>query len=118
MEKTLGFQIVINDKKVCRAGFENKNSVVTCILDSIRREKNELEELNISVAGLNSDTNQSVNWFDSKLSEKDEILIEIISDDFDTPSSTKSALSEKEIITRKLKRYHKLKEELKGYLED
>ncbi|PQV46849.1 hypothetical protein CLV33_1081 [Jejuia pallidilutea] len=118
MKKIFGFQITINDKKICRAGFENKNSVLTCILDSIRRENDESEELNISIAGLNSDTKERANWFQSKLNEKDKISIEIISDNFDSPISMRSALSEKDIITRKLKTYHKLKEELKEYLEE
>lgn len=48
-------------KKICRAGFENKNSVLTCILDSIKRENDDSEELNISIAGLNSDTKKRTN---------------------------------------------------------
>lgn len=118
MKKIFGFQITINDEKICRAGFENNNSVLTCILDSVRRENDESEELNISISGLNSDTKERASWFQNKLKEKDKISIEIISDNFDSPTSMKSPLSEKEIITRKLKTYYRLKEELKEHLEE
>ena len=117
MKKIFGFQVCINDEKVCRAGFENKNSIVTCILDSVRRKNDYSEELNISISGLNSDTHQSAQWFRNKLQEGDKISIEIISDHFDEPSSLKPAYSKQDIIKQKLKSYHKLKAELKDYLE-
>lgn len=39
-----GFEITLNDKNICNAGFEKEKSVVSCILNSIRREKDEKEE--------------------------------------------------------------------------
>lgn len=118
MKNKFGFQVLINGKKICRAGFENENAIVTCILDSVRREKDNSEELNISISGLNSDTQQHANWFSNKLQEGDKISIEIISNNFDTPISISKAFSEKDILSQKLKYYHKLKEELKDYLKE
>ena len=113
-----GFQININDNKICRAGFENENSIVTCILDSVRRKNDNSEELNISISGLNSDTYQHSKWFDNKLQEGDKISIEIITNNFDSPISSSKAYSKKDILNQKLKSYYKLKEELKDYLEE
>ena len=85
MKKVFGFQVLINGKKICRAGFENETAIVTCILDSVRREKDNSEELNISISGLNSDTHQHANWFRNKLQEGDNVSIEIISNNFEVP---------------------------------
>lgn len=116
MKKRFGFQVNINDKIICRAGFENENSIVTCILDTLRRENENSEELSISVSGLNSDTYQHADWLKGKLQEGDKISITIISNNFDEPKSTGKAYTEKDILNQKLKSYHKLKEELKDYL--
>lgn len=116
MKKIYGFQIKINEKKICRAGFEKENSVVSCILSSIRRAVDDSEELAINVGGLNSDTNQYVDWFDAKLNLGDIITIEVISSDFDLPVSVRESKPKKDIIAQKLERYHQLKEELKKYL--
>lgn len=116
MKKIFGFKVLINDEIICRAGFENENAVVTCILDSIRRKNDDSEELNITIGGLNSDTNQHVDWYKNNLQEGDKISIEIISNDFDTPSLIRERMSEKDIIARKLEYFNKLKTELKDYL--
>ncbi len=118
MKNIFGFKVLINEELICRAGFENANSVVTCILDSIRRKNDDSEELNISISGLNSDTNQPVAWIDNKLQKGDKISIEIISDNFDTPSSIREPKSEKDIIAQKLKYFDKLQAELKDHLKD
>lgn len=118
MKKIFGFQVFINDIRICRAGFENKNSIVYCILNSIRREKDDSEELNISIGGLNSDKGQHADWYTHGLKEGDKITVEIISNDFDTPVSMGKPYSNKEIITQKLEAYYQLKEELKEYLKE
>lgn len=118
MKKIFGFQVSINDEKICRAGFENKNAIVTCILDSVRRENDDREELNLTIGGLNSDTHQSVRWLNGKLEEGDKVSIEVISNNFDKPTTAGKAYSKQDIIKQKLKSYHKLKEELKDYLDD
>lgn len=118
MKKIFGFKVLINEETICRAGFENENSILTCILDSIRRKDDDSEELNISISGLNTDTNQSVAWIDNKLKEGDKISIEIISDNFDTPYVIREPKSEKDIIAQKLKYFNKLKAELKDHLKE
>ncbi|MBN2635544.1 MAG: hypothetical protein JXR61_04685 [Prolixibacteraceae bacterium] len=116
MKKIYGFQIKIDGKKICRAGFEKENSVVSCILSSIRRAVDDSEELAINVGGLNSDTNQHVDWLDTKLQLGDKITIEVISTDFDLPKTIREPKPKQDVIAQKLERYHLLKEELKEYL--
>ena len=91
MKKVFGFKVLINDKPICRAGFEKDNSVVTCILNSIRRERDESEILDINVGGLNSETEQYVDWFNGALQEGDKITIEIIKEDFDPPATIRNS---------------------------
>mgnify|MGYP003633639636 CR=1 FL=1 len=118
MKKIFGFKVLLNEKVICRAGFENKNAVVNCILNSIRREKDNSEELNIIIGGLNSDMNQHVNWFDSSLQEGDKISIEIISENFDPPTTIHRSKSKKDLIDQKMEYYYRLKEELKDHLKE
>ncbi len=117
MKKTYGFEVKINDKLICRAGFQEVDSVVTCILSSVRREGDEKEELEISVGGLNSETEQNVSWFkNSNLKEGDKVSFELISHSFTKPKSTTRKISEKDILIDKLRQYKKLKDEMKDYL--
>ena len=95
-KKIYGFKVQLNDKVVCRAGFEKENSVVSCIIDSIRREKDEKEELNINVGGLNSDTNQYVDWFRNALKEGDKMTMNINSGDFDSHVKIRNSARKKE----------------------
>ena len=118
MKKIFGFKVLINEEIICRAGFENANSVVSCILNSVRRKNDDSEELDISIGGLNSDTNQHVDWHRNNLQTRDKISIEIISDNFDTPSSIRERMSEKDIIAQKLEYFNKLKVELKDHLKE
>jgi hypothetical protein len=118
MKKRLGFNVLINEEVICRAGFDNANSVVSCILNSIRRKNDDSEVLNISIGGLNSDTNQHVDWHRDNLQTGDKISIEIISDNFDTPSSIRERMSGKDLIAQKLEYFNKLKIELKDHLKE
>jgi hypothetical protein len=114
--KAYGFKVILNDELICRAGFKKENSVVTCILDSVRRKNEDFEELNISIGGLNSETKENVNWFKKPLQEGDNISVEIITDNFDAPSIKRKPISKKDALERKLKLFYKLKEELKEHL--
>ena len=119
MKKIYGFKVLINEELVCRAGFEEGNSVVTCILSSVRRKDDASEELNLSIGGLISDSDQNASWYNNNnLQEGDKISIEIISSDFDPPASIKPKISEKDIVAHQLKYYYLLKEELKEYLDE
>ncbi len=116
MKKIFGFEVHINGKQICRAGFEKENSVLTCILSSVRRENNSSEELDISITGLNSETKQYATWHKRELEKGDRITLEVISDNFDSPTSIREPKPEKDIIARKIKQYNRLKEELKEHL--
>ena len=123
MKKIHGFKVLLNEELVCRAGFEQGDSVVTCILSSIRRKDDASEELNLSIGGLISDSGQNASWYNNNnLQEGDKISIEIISSDFDPPASINPKISEKDIeahqLKNKLKHYYILKEELKEYLDE
>ncbi|MCQ0113055.1 hypothetical protein SAMN04487906_0191 [Zhouia amylolytica] len=118
MKKAFGFKVAVNDQLICRAGFENEHSIVTCILDSVRRKNENSEELSIHISGLNSDTNHQVDWFKDSLKEGDKISIEVISNGFDPPATERKAFKDKDLIAHKLKTYYKLKEELKEHLNE
>ena len=111
-----GFKITVNNKTICRAGFENENSVLTCILTSSLLKNQQRNDLDFYVNGLNSDTKQHAQWFKSNLKKGDKIELEIITDDFEPPKTYKKQLTKEDVIQKKLKTYHKLKEELQEYL--
>jgi hypothetical protein len=111
-----GFKVTLNSKPICRAGFENENSVLTCILTSSFLKNQNRNELDLSVSGLNSDTKQSANWFIGNLKKGDKIELEVITEGFEVPKTIKKPISEEEIIQKKIRQYNKLKEELKDHL--
>ncbi len=117
MKSNYGFKISVNDKILTHAGLENQNFIISCILNSFRRELHPEEGLDLSVSGLISDTQQHVNWVDSPLKTGDKITIEIIENGFDNPVSVSESKPEEEILKGKLRAYHKLKAELKDYIK-
>ncbi|MGB3588045.1 MAG: hypothetical protein WBA23_15965 [Tunicatimonas sp.] len=84
-----GFEIKLNGEHLCRAGFEEVFSVLTCHVVSIRRERDNIEKLGLRVGGLNSETNQHMNWVKQDLQEGDKLSVEVISDNFDPPTSVR-----------------------------
>ena len=118
MKEIFGLKVSINGQEICRAGFEKENSVVKCIVSSIRRKDDETEVLDLSVGGLNSDTRQHADWAKSELSAGDKVSIEVISDDFDLPKSIREPVSEKSLIDQKLQYFYRLKEELKDHINE
>ena len=116
MKNTFGFKVHVNGNQICRAGFAKENSVVTCILTSVNRGNDSSDELDISISGLNSETKQHVTWHKEKLKKGDTISLEVITENFDKPTSIREPKPEKEIIARKIKQYKRLQEELKDYL--
>jgi hypothetical protein len=113
-----GLEIYLNDSYLCRAGFENTYHVLTCMINSFRRDIDKGEELFLEVAGLNSETDQNFDWINTELKSGDRISIQIITDKFDKPSKIREGDSKKFILERKIEYYHKLKEELKEHLTD
>ena len=118
MKDILGFKIELNGELVSVAGIENSDyGVVICILNSVKREFDHYEGVELHLSGLNSAEQNHLKWETKSLNEGDVVSVEVVKPPFDKPMSKKSMQkSEEEIIQDKLKRYHKLKEELKGYL--
>ena len=112
-----GFEISLNDKLLCKAGFGNNHGIVTCIIDAILRKDKKEQELFLNISGLNSDTGQHVKWLrNNALNEHDTIVIKVIKNDFDSPNEIREKKSEEFLLEQKIKTYKRLKEELKGYL--
>ena len=118
MTKSYGYEVHLNDKFVCRAGFDNDNHVSTVILTSVRKKGEPEQDMFLQASGMNSDTAQHVDWANEKLKIGDRITIQIVSDRFHSPSSLKEKQSPEEILEGKMKYYHKLKEELKDHLAE
>lgn len=112
-----GFEIKLNGKVLCIAGQKENHGVVTCIINAIFRKKDETQQLNLNVSGLNSDTLEYTKWIkETELKLDDEILIKVVDTHFDLPKETKKHHRKELSIDQKLKKYYKLKEELKEHL--
>lgn len=116
MANNFGFKVSVNDELLTRAGLNNHQFVVTCILNSFRRELIPEEALDVNVSGLITKNNQHVKWASAPLKLGDKITIEVINEGFDTPAEFSEISSEEFILKSKLKTYHKLKDELKDYI--
>jgi len=112
-----GFEIELNGKKLVRAGFNCRHYVISCILNSLRRDRDESEELHISVGGLDIKADQHVDWAREDLKLGDTLSIKVIDGNFDNPVTYAERVSEEEELKRKLDYYYQLKEELKEYLD-
>lgn len=111
-----GFEIHINDKYLCRAGFENAYHVLSLILTSAKRTNN-TEDLAMNIAGVNSETENYCDWVNTPLKLGDRISIQIVTENFDKPLRVREKESSQFVLERKLEYYHKLKEELKEHLD-
>ena len=112
-----GFEIELNGKKIVRAGLDCRHYVLSCIFNSLRRDRDESEELNIGVSGWDIKADQHVTWMREDLKLGDILSIKIIDDNFDNPVACTERVSEEEIRKRKIDHYYWLKEELKEYLD-
>lgn len=117
MEKSYGFEVSLNGRKLTRAGISKENYVVNCIIGSVHRE-NDSGGLYMQIGGLDSDLDMHFSWLGEQLNHGDKILVEVIDDGFDGPNSTYKPFSEEEIREQKMKHYLQLKEELKDYLQE
>lgn len=111
-----GFEVRVNGEQVCKAGIDTDRHVVTCILTSLRRA-HEPHTLDLAVSGLNSVTGESADWIDMDIKHGDTITIKVIASDFDPAQRIRPSVSKEKMLADKLNYYHKLKEELKEYLE-
>ena len=101
-----------------RAGLDCRHYVLSCILNSLRRESDESEELNIGVSGWDIKADQHVYWMREDLKLGDTSSIKVIDDNFDDPVACTERVSDEEIRKRKIDHYYRLKEELKEYLDE
>lgn len=114
-----GFEVKLNDELLCKAGFNDNHSVVSCIIDAVLRKNKDKQEVRLNISGLNSDTKEHVKWlpFDSNnLNEGDIVTIKIIKDNFDSPIEISEKKSDEYILKQKIRAYNKLKEELKDHI--
>ena len=116
MKKPYGFEVRINDKLICKAGFEDVDSVVTCMLSNTRRDGDEKDEVELSVGGLISETEQQVSWFkNSNLKEGDKVSFEVITHGFNKPKTKTRKVSDANKLINKLKQFKSQKEELEDF---
>ncbi|MFD2554788.1 hypothetical protein [Sphingobacterium tabacisoli] len=115
----LGISVKLNGKQVSRAGFDEENFVLTAMATLVHREGGS-EELLFDMSGLDAATNKHLDWHNAELKLGDVISLEIVKGEFDAPYPRPSIneTSDEEVREYELKRYHQLREELKGYLEE
>ncbi|MCE7067162.1 hypothetical protein [Dyadobacter sp. CY326] len=111
-----GFEVQINEEHLCKAGIDTDRHVVTCILTSLRR-LNEPDGLDLTVSGLNSETNEHPEWVNKELKDGDIITIKVITTDFEPARRIRPKRSKEMMLNDKLRYYHQLREELKEHLE-
>jgi len=118
MKENLGFSVQLNNELVAVAGIDKvKYGSVCCILNTVRREIDDYKGVELDIQGFDSETQNHIKWFKKSLNEENEIVIKVVKAPFDEPTIIKSkSESKEEILERKLKLYHKLKEELKDFI--
>jgi hypothetical protein len=57
-----------------------------------------------------------VTWINQDLQVGDQLVIEVIEGEFDPPSSVLEMDSDELVLQEKIKYFHRLKEELKGFI--
>jgi hypothetical protein len=112
-----GFNVDLNAEHLCTAGIDAQHYVITCILSSIMRKDEETQEISIAVGGLNSVTNDSLEWSNKLLSDGDVITIKVIDKNFDPPLKMYTSPDKESVLNQKIKYYYRLKEELKEHLD-
>ncbi|WAC09777.1 hypothetical protein [Dyadobacter pollutisoli] len=112
-----GFEVELNSEHLCTAGIDTQHYVITCILSSIMRKDEETQEIGIVIGGLNSVTNDSLEWSNKLLGMGDVITIKVVDKNFDPPLKMNTSSDKDFILNQKIKYYYRLKEELKEYLD-
>lgn len=117
MKNIPGFKVLINDELITVAGISDVEFGSTiCVLDSVRRQIDNSEHLKLTVSGMN-DTKDMLTWCKEDLKLGDVIQLEVVEGSFNSPIEVRPFhKTEAEILERKIKQYHKLKEELKDCL--
>lgn len=114
--KNYGFEVEINGEIQTRAGFDNQFYVLTAIFTSLKRKLDNSEALDLKIGGLNSDTDQHMDWLSRDLVLGDEIRLRVIDSNFDKPLSVRKLDMKQIVLENKIRHYYALKEELKDHL--
>lgn len=61
MSKSFGFEVSLNGNKIARAGIDNENYVITCILGAVYRNDGS-NELYLNLGGMDSVEKAYVDW--------------------------------------------------------
>ena len=112
------FEVTLNGQKIATAQIESDFGVLTTIVTWVRREDNS-ESLNVSISGLDSVAEKKIKWAAQDLKIGDKLLVSVIEE---TTTQTDEGIIEifdtTSVLDHKLMTYHKLKEELKEYLNE
>lgn len=111
------FEVYKNGVLLCKAGFDSETGVLTNILTWVKR-KDGSESNTLSVTGLDIQKEISLSWANAQLDAGDEVTIKVTNNTEFTEARIRPPFDEERHRQDKIKTYYRLKEELKGYLED
>ena len=114
----IGFEVSINKEKNYKVGVKSGAGVLTSIVDWTKRKQDDIDEVSISIQGLNSDDKNHLMWTKQKLKVGDTIVIKIIDEkEFDAPTELRQPeKNNNDVLQSKIKYFHQLKEELKDHV--
>ena len=95
------FEVFLNGDRLCLAGIAGR-CVLTVIIGHVKGKVDPVDELDLQVGGLISDTNEHVTWSTKQLNTDDEVRVRIIeSDSADEPTERMAQDSEQDLEQRK-----------------
>src|SRR5260370_14836191 len=95
------FEVFLNGERFCLAGIAGR-CVLTVIIDHVKGKIDPVDDVDLHVGGLISDTDEHVNWGRTQLSTGDEVRVRIIeSDSADEPIRRLTRDSEEDLEQRK-----------------
>lgn len=113
----IGFEISINEMNL-KAGISSAFGVLTSIISWQKRKAENVDVVNLSVIGTDSENKNQLEWLKQDLKVGDTITFKIIEDEnFDPPTIIMQAEQVNDVILQsKLKYFFQLKEELKDHI--
>src|SRR5260221_10801313 len=95
------FEVFLNGERLCLAGIAGR-CVLTVIIDHVKGKDDPVDEINLQVGGLISNTHEHVIWSRTQLGTGDEVRVRIIeSDSADEPAERMAPDSEQDLEQRK-----------------
>jgi hypothetical protein len=74
--RPITFEVIRNQKSLCRAGLKGNLGVITAILHWVNRGRN--DEIKLNISGHDSDTFEDLHWVNQTLKPGDAIVIRVI----------------------------------------